>query len=189
MPTKRRPSFFLLWARSKGTGRICACSWIGSRPRSSRASSAARQLPLAPARPYGVATLAAAWRGTVSLSTPLATRLVVEAIGALGCHGFRRFALVSHQLIPTTFARWTLPGAPSNWGGGCACLARPRRQSRDVESKDTEMYSAISTASRRSLWGRRVQRSSDGSAWARKGSGGGSSPGRPRVPCSSLDAS
>jgi creatinine amidohydrolase len=55
---------------------------------------------LAPSLPYGVSTLAEEWSGTVSLSRPLVTRLIVEVIRALARHGFRRFVLVNYQADP-----------------------------------------------------------------------------------------
>lgn len=55
---------------------------------------------LAPALPYGVSTLAEEWSGTVSLSRPLVTRLIVEVVRALAHHGFRRFVLVNYQADP-----------------------------------------------------------------------------------------
>jgi creatinine amidohydrolase len=55
---------------------------------------------LAPSLPYGVSTLAEEWSGTVSLSRPLVTRLIVEIVRALARHGFRRFVLVNYQADP-----------------------------------------------------------------------------------------
>ena len=55
---------------------------------------------LAPSLPYGVSTLAEEWSGTVSLSKPLVTRLIVEVVRALARHGFRRFVLVNYQADP-----------------------------------------------------------------------------------------
>jgi creatinine amidohydrolase len=55
---------------------------------------------LAPSLPYGVSTLAEEWSGTVSLSRPLVTRLIVEVVRALARHGFRRFVLVNYQADP-----------------------------------------------------------------------------------------
>lgn len=55
---------------------------------------------LAPSIPYGVSTLAIGWSGTISLSAPTLRRLVVEIVGALADHGFRRFALTNYQADP-----------------------------------------------------------------------------------------
>lgn len=55
---------------------------------------------LAPSLPYGVSTLAEEWSGTVSLSRPLVTRMIVEVVRALARHGFRRFVLVNYQADP-----------------------------------------------------------------------------------------
>jgi creatinine amidohydrolase/Fe(II)-dependent formamide hydrolase-like protein len=55
---------------------------------------------LAPSVPYGVSTLAVGWAGTVSLSIPTLRRLVVEVIGGLASHGFRRFVLANYQADP-----------------------------------------------------------------------------------------
>jgi creatinine amidohydrolase len=55
---------------------------------------------LAPALPYGASPLAAAWSGTVSLSTATTARVVVEVVRALASHGFRRFVLANYQADP-----------------------------------------------------------------------------------------
>jgi creatinine amidohydrolase/Fe(II)-dependent formamide hydrolase-like protein len=55
---------------------------------------------LAPSIPYGVSTLAIGWSGTVSLSARTLRRLVVEVVGALADHGFRRFVLTNYQADP-----------------------------------------------------------------------------------------
>ena len=55
---------------------------------------------LAPSIPYGVSTLAIGWSGTISLSAPTLRRLVVEIVGALADHGFRRFVLTNYQADP-----------------------------------------------------------------------------------------
>ena len=55
---------------------------------------------LAPSIPYGVSTLAIGWSGTVSLSPATLRRLVVEIVGALAEHGFRRFVLTNYQADP-----------------------------------------------------------------------------------------
>jgi len=55
---------------------------------------------LAPSLPYGVSTLAIGWPGTVSLSAATFRRLVVEIVGGLASHGFRRFVLTNYQADP-----------------------------------------------------------------------------------------
>src|SRR3989449_2812067 len=55
---------------------------------------------LAPSIPYGVSTLAIGWPGTVSLSVPTLRRLIVEVVGGLAGHGFRRFVLANYQADP-----------------------------------------------------------------------------------------
>ena len=55
---------------------------------------------LAPALPYGVSTLAGAWSGTVSLSVTTLRRVIVDIIGNLARHGFRRFVLANYQADP-----------------------------------------------------------------------------------------
>jgi len=55
---------------------------------------------LAPALPYGASPLAAAWSGTVSLSTATTSRVVVEVVRSLARHGFRRFVLTNYQADP-----------------------------------------------------------------------------------------
>jgi creatinine amidohydrolase len=55
---------------------------------------------LAPSIPYGVSTLALGWAGTVSLSIPTLRRLIVEVVGGLASHGFRRFVLANYQADP-----------------------------------------------------------------------------------------
>jgi creatinine amidohydrolase len=55
---------------------------------------------LAPSIPYGVSTLAVGWAGTVSLSIPTLRRLIVEVVGGLASHGFRRFVLANYQADP-----------------------------------------------------------------------------------------
>ena len=105
---------------------------------------------LAPSIPYGVSTLAIGWSGTVSLSAPTLRRLVVEIVGALAEHGFRRFVLTNYQADPdhvralgrivsdlergrrvqVLVAGFT-PGAPANNVMSPAiCCARSRRGGR-----------------------------------------------------------
>jgi creatinine amidohydrolase len=55
---------------------------------------------LAPSIPYGVSTLALGWPGTASLSVATLRRLVVEIVGSLASHGFRRFVLTNYQADP-----------------------------------------------------------------------------------------
>jgi creatinine amidohydrolase len=55
---------------------------------------------LAPSLPYGASPLAADWSGTVSLSGATLQRVVLEILGALTDHGFRRFVLVNYQADP-----------------------------------------------------------------------------------------
>jgi creatinine amidohydrolase/Fe(II)-dependent formamide hydrolase-like protein len=55
---------------------------------------------LAPAIPYGVSTLAVGWPGTASLSVATLRRVVVEIVGSLAGHGFRRFVLTNYQADP-----------------------------------------------------------------------------------------
>jgi creatinine amidohydrolase len=55
---------------------------------------------LAPSLPYGVSPLAERWPGTVSLSEPTLSRLVVEIVRGLAGHGFRRFVLTNYQADP-----------------------------------------------------------------------------------------
>jgi creatinine amidohydrolase len=78
--------------------------WLGAEELARRLAPHLRrggwQPVLAPSLPYGVSTLAAEWSGTVSLSRPLVTRLIVEVVRALARHGFRRFVLVNYQADP-----------------------------------------------------------------------------------------
>ena len=55
---------------------------------------------LAPAIPYGVSPLAETWPGTVSLSPATLRRVIVEVVGSLARHGFRRFILANYQADP-----------------------------------------------------------------------------------------
>jgi creatinine amidohydrolase/Fe(II)-dependent formamide hydrolase-like protein len=55
---------------------------------------------LAPALPYGASPLAETWPGTVSLSRATLRRVIVEVIGSLARHGFRRFVLANYQADP-----------------------------------------------------------------------------------------
>jgi creatinine amidohydrolase/Fe(II)-dependent formamide hydrolase-like protein len=55
---------------------------------------------LAPSMPYGASPLAETWPGTVSLSRTTLKRVIVEVIGSLARHGFRRFVLANYQADP-----------------------------------------------------------------------------------------
>jgi creatinine amidohydrolase len=55
---------------------------------------------LAPSLPYGASPLAERWPGTVSLSETTLSRLIVEIVGGLARHGFRRFVLTNYQADP-----------------------------------------------------------------------------------------
>ena len=55
---------------------------------------------LAPSLPYGASPLAETWAGTVSLSRATLRRVIVEVIGSLARHGFRRFVLANYQADP-----------------------------------------------------------------------------------------
>ena len=55
---------------------------------------------LAPSMPYGASPLAETWPGTVSLTRPTLKRVIVEVIGSLARHGFRRFVLANYQADP-----------------------------------------------------------------------------------------
>lgn len=55
---------------------------------------------LAPTLPYGASPLAERWAGTVSLSETTLSRLIVEIVGGLARHGFRRFVLTNYQADP-----------------------------------------------------------------------------------------
>ena len=55
---------------------------------------------LAPSMPYGASPLAETWPGTVSLSRATLKRVIVDVIGSLARHGFRRFVLANYQADP-----------------------------------------------------------------------------------------
>lgn len=78
--------------------------WLGSEELARRVAPHLRRAGfrpiLAPALPYGVSTLAAAWSGTVSLSVATLRRLIVEIVSSLARHGFRRFVLANYQADP-----------------------------------------------------------------------------------------
>jgi creatinine amidohydrolase len=78
--------------------------WLGAEELARRVAPHLRRAGwrpvLAPSQPYGASTLAAAWSGTVSLSVATTTRLIVEIVGGLARHGFRRFVLTNYQADP-----------------------------------------------------------------------------------------
>lgn len=61
---------------------------------------AGHRVVLAPAIPYGASPLAETWPGTVSLSRATLRRVIVEVVGSLARHGFRRFVLANYQADP-----------------------------------------------------------------------------------------
>ncbi|MEX2220357.1 MAG: creatininase family protein [Candidatus Rokuibacteriota bacterium] len=61
---------------------------------------AGHRVVLAPSVPYGASPLAETWPGTVSLSRATLKRVIVEVIGSLARHGFRRFVLANYQADP-----------------------------------------------------------------------------------------
>jgi creatinine amidohydrolase len=78
--------------------------WLGSEELARRVAPHLRRAGytpiLAPALPYGVSTLAVTWSGTVSLSIATLRRVIVEIVGGLAHHGFRRFVLANYQADP-----------------------------------------------------------------------------------------
>jgi creatinine amidohydrolase len=78
--------------------------WLGSEELARRVAPHLRRAGyrpiLAPALPYGVSTLAEAWSGTVSLSPATLRRVIVDIVGSLARHGFRRFVLANYQADP-----------------------------------------------------------------------------------------
>ena len=78
--------------------------WIGSEELARRIAPHVRRAGwrpvLAPSLPYGVSSLCAEWPGTVSLSIPGLTRVIVEVVESLARHGFRRFVLTNYQADP-----------------------------------------------------------------------------------------
>ena len=81
-----------------------AVDWLGAEELARRVAPplarAGWRPVLAPALPYGASPLAAAWSGTVSLSTATTARVIVEVVRALARHGFRRFVLTNYQADP-----------------------------------------------------------------------------------------
>jgi len=78
--------------------------WLGSEELARRVAPHLKRAGyrpiLAPALPYGVSTLAVEWSGTVSLSVPTLRRVIVDIVGNLARHGFRRFVLTNYQADP-----------------------------------------------------------------------------------------
>ena len=78
--------------------------WLGSEELARRVAPhlerAGYRPILAPALPYGVSTLAIEWSGTVSLSMATLRRVIVDIVGNLARHGFRRFVLANYQADP-----------------------------------------------------------------------------------------
>jgi len=78
--------------------------WLGAEELARRITPhlerAGYRVVLAPAIPYGASPLAARWPGTVSLSRRVLRGLIVEIVGNLARHGFRRFVLANYQADP-----------------------------------------------------------------------------------------
>jgi creatinine amidohydrolase/Fe(II)-dependent formamide hydrolase-like protein len=78
--------------------------WLGAEELARRVTPhlerAGYKVILAPAMPYGASPLAETWPGTVSLSPATLKRVIVEVIGSLARHGFRRFVLANYQADP-----------------------------------------------------------------------------------------
>ena len=78
--------------------------WLGAEELARRVTPhlerAGYKVILAPAMPYGASPLAETWPGTVSLSRATLKRVIVEVIGSLARHGFRRFVLANYQADP-----------------------------------------------------------------------------------------
>jgi creatinine amidohydrolase len=78
--------------------------WLGAEELARRVAPhlerAGYRVVLAPALPYGASPLAETWPGTVSLSRATLRRVIVEVIGSLVRHGFRRFVLANYQADP-----------------------------------------------------------------------------------------
>ena len=117
--------------------------WIGSEELARRVAPHLRRRGwrplLAPSLPYGASPLAAAWPGTVSLSSATTARLIVEVVRGLARHGFRRFVLTNYQADPghlraiARAARRALArgGARAGAGGGL----RARRRTRESHAR------------------------------------------------------
>jgi creatinine amidohydrolase/Fe(II)-dependent formamide hydrolase-like protein len=78
--------------------------WLGAEELARRIAPplerAGYRVVLAPATPYGASPLAARWPGTVSLSRRVLRALIVDIVGNLSRHGFRRFVLANYQADP-----------------------------------------------------------------------------------------
>lgn len=78
--------------------------WLGAEELARRVAPHLRRAGyrpvLAPSLPYGASPLAEAWPGTVSLSVGTLRRVIVDVVGSLARHGFRRFVLANYQADP-----------------------------------------------------------------------------------------
>jgi len=78
--------------------------WLGAEELARRIAPhlarAGYRVVLAPSIPYGASPLAETWPGTVSLSRATLRRVIVEVVGGLARHGFRRFVLANYQADP-----------------------------------------------------------------------------------------
>ena len=78
--------------------------WLGAEELARRVAPhlerAGYKVILAPAMPYGASPLAETWPGTVSLARATLRRVIVDVIGSLARHGFRRFVLANYQADP-----------------------------------------------------------------------------------------
>ena len=78
--------------------------WLGAEELARRIAPHLRRAEwrpiLAPSLPYGASPLAEDWSGTLSLSVMTLRRVIVEVVGALARHGFRRVVLTNYQADP-----------------------------------------------------------------------------------------
>ena len=78
--------------------------WLGAEELARRIAPhlerAGYRVILAPALPYGASPLARTWPGTVSLARATLRRVIVDVVGSLARHGFRRFVLANYQADP-----------------------------------------------------------------------------------------
>ena len=78
--------------------------WLGAEELARRVAPhlerAGYRVILAPALPYGASPLARTWPGTVSLARATLRRVIVDVVGSLARHGFRRFVLANYQADP-----------------------------------------------------------------------------------------
>jgi creatinine amidohydrolase len=146
-----------------------AVDWLGAEELARRVAPHLRRAGwrpvLAPSLPYGASPLAERWSGTVSLSVATATRLIVEVVGALAAHGFRRVVLTNYQADPAHLraiaaARRRLardrrlrivvagfaPGAPSSGMTGPRVRALMRSPRPDREWHSGELETALMLA-------------------------------------------